>query len=436
MYKLKAEYVDGLKVYALGRAFKIIGNKPLKVGDTFWTDGKCAYGFYKVRQKPPIIIKPKENFIIPIVSTWAYANYDRSGTYPKRLSELAYFTIDDDLKLAEHNAEYGRADDWNVMVNNSKGELYLISKAIAANIDNDGNIYRIRGYYLDTDADDMKGRVEVKKNDEVIFSRDFEHAYYSNGGVSWGFIEDENRWAFVFSQFQRTYDVGQPDKDDPDSLHYDSEKMDYYTEATVNGGDYYINSAGAEICLASYSAKIIMYRNHTLPTTHDYIADKQENFDNVPQSVMFPIQGGYFKLDKIISSGEKRVDTPTVALTTIYNPAGEIVCRDYFLAHSYFILLKIYADEYLLSVRHTGGSSTVFSEYDDNFKYPDFIGNGLYLCSGGKIAPVANYDDVFGGIEDSELGFIKYKTYENILNQRFCPMKDYTDWHYLMSTIL
>ena len=80
MYRVKAEAVSGTKVFAGGKWLQCIGNKPVRVGEYIWTDGRCVYGNCQESQQPPIIITPHEDETIPIMlfdDEYYFYNYSK-----------------------------------------------------------------------------------------------------------------------------------------------------------------------------------------------------------------------------------------------------------------------------------------------------------------------------------------------------------------------
>ena len=65
MYKARVDAVNGTKVRAGGKWLTCIGNKPVKVGDSVWTDGRCIYGNDEECQTPIVITPNYEG--IPIL---------------------------------------------------------------------------------------------------------------------------------------------------------------------------------------------------------------------------------------------------------------------------------------------------------------------------------------------------------------------------------
>lgn len=146
MYKARVEAVSGTKVRADGKWLTCIGNKPVRVGDTVWTDGRCVYGYEQTPQQP-IVITGKEELGIPIVANKQYLTYD------KKLKE--HTDIDSDTAAMKILPKI------KILTNDKKGKVYYSTdeNILAANADNFGNLY-----YLIEDGDN----INIVKNGEVV----------------------------------------------------------------------------------------------------------------------------------------------------------------------------------------------------------------------------------------------------------------------------
>lgn len=127
MYRARVESVSGLQVRAGGKWLTCIGNRPVKVGDFIWTDGRCVYGHDRESQAPFVFAPPpKDDLAIPIqiVSDTAETLY----TYRKNKLE-----------------QVSTGDFAGGLLNDTKGHVYNLNAltADAANIDKDGNIYTL-----------------------------------------------------------------------------------------------------------------------------------------------------------------------------------------------------------------------------------------------------------------------------------------------------
>ena len=85
IYRAKVEAVDGLRVKTGSKWLTCIGNKPVNVGDTILTDGRCVFGNYLYSQQSFVPIMPSKGpSTIPVLLR--YAPSARSVSYA-----IAYF---------------------------------------------------------------------------------------------------------------------------------------------------------------------------------------------------------------------------------------------------------------------------------------------------------------------------------------------------------
>ena len=63
MFRARIDAVNGSKVFAGGKWLTCIGNKPVRVGEYVWTDGRCVYGNNQVHQQPLVITVPEDEGI-------------------------------------------------------------------------------------------------------------------------------------------------------------------------------------------------------------------------------------------------------------------------------------------------------------------------------------------------------------------------------------
>ena len=117
MRKVRISAIGDFKyVFADGKWLALVGNKPVKVGDRVWTDGRCVYGNFQDAQSP-IVITPDEDWIIPI------AVRDGKG-----------------FSFANGQLEYIENVGKRI-INNSKQVYAIPNNILSCNIDDVGNIY-------------------------------------------------------------------------------------------------------------------------------------------------------------------------------------------------------------------------------------------------------------------------------------------------------
>ena len=145
MYRARVDKISGTKIFAGGKWLQCIGNKPVRVGEYIWTDGRCVYGNFQESQQPLVITAPDDE-AIPIVlrdDNWEYFFY----TYKNTLK-----FVDGPISLNQNS--FSRQKLYNV-INGYKGKVYSGSwitgnefmnfyQILATNVDRSGNIYSIQ----------------------------------------------------------------------------------------------------------------------------------------------------------------------------------------------------------------------------------------------------------------------------------------------------
>ena len=189
MYRATVKEISGRQVLADGKWLTIIGNKPVKVGDRVYTDGRCVYGFYQESQQP-LVITSKVEWGIPIAIDYKAYIYTASG-----LKEIGAFNM---ITRSYYRANAMTNGDDNVVVARSANTVLDVW---ALNTKN-GNIYTL-GLYVSNIYDDngyISGTEEflrVRKNDETISTIKL------SGTVKAAFIEDENNWYVIYDSLYK-----------------------------------------------------------------------------------------------------------------------------------------------------------------------------------------------------------------------------------------
>ena len=188
MYKARVEAVSGTKVRAGGKWLTCIGNKPVRVGDIVWTDGRCVYGYEQTPQQP-IVITGKEELGIPLSGYLGEVYRKRFvGYYKIKTGTIKYFPADD------------FSDDkiylWNT--NNERTIIYD-KNAYALNIDSKNNYYSITKDWSGRAATPETLKFKLLKNNIVFKSIDLQDILSTNFHVNrvHAFIEDENNWQII-----------------------------------------------------------------------------------------------------------------------------------------------------------------------------------------------------------------------------------------------
>ena len=82
------------------------------------------------------------------------------------------------------------------------------------------------------------------------------------------------------------------------------------------------------------------------------------------------------------------INLPSTSWVTLYNPSGEIIYADYFLAGMYFTVCQLGHNEYLLGVADRDvfiGTMSTTVGWNPGYEVPDFVDSGLYLIKEGRL---------------------------------------------------
>ena len=380
MYRARAESVKGTLVYADGKWLTCIGNKPVHVGDLIYTDGRCVYGFYRESQQPQVITS--EIFGIPIiVFTSKYFVY-KLHYFTFSQSGLEYIKTDE----VETKYSFAMANDTESTALIRAGNFYNES----FNADDSGNFYEMN---FEND------NVNICKNGKVVASRE------RKGNICWSFIEDENNWAYIDSDFVTSYGA----------INYTETYPFRYV--TIDANLYYCDSNGVYKKLANFGG-CYKYMPASYDSEFQYSTFSVSNLINLK----LPIQDGYYYvIDEVFSLGTRIISSPSRLKATVYDPAGNAIFSDYFWTFPYFTIYKISRNSYLVSVTREEHAAVNVNYEDGSGIYTplDLVLNGLYLCDNGELKKIDLYDEVIG-----------YPLAEiaTIVNQRLRPMKHFKKW--------
>lgn len=413
MYRARAEKVSGSRVFANGKWLTCIGNKPVAVGDLIFTDGKCVYGFYQESQQPMVITSPKvevEN--IPIITqnnlnVRQYYNY-RNGTLKEIETENKDTTTV--LMINGYNDEvYFEKAPYGVAGN-------LENQIVAANVDKQGNLYRMIVF---SDSQEIK----ILKNDKIIKTAfaDTKSQFFN---VSWAFIENENDWAFIVGKAsdnviarEYTDKFAEVIIDDDGSSEIINDHV-AVLKLGYSGSGYFYNSKGVSTCISKWSGIFTQYGtfsdnydfwfDHTFPTELEKI---EENFSGF-EEIKFPMQDGYyFKIHNVLPMPLNIGGAPWIVTKNIYTPNNTLIFSGIFPFSSY---LTIYKN--LIGVRDNNYLVHNVYESDlpnDSWQSPqNLINSGVYQLVDGKLNSLLAAKNAF----------------YSFLNQRLRPMKNYQNW--------
>lgn len=410
MYRARVQAISGGKVYADGKWLTCIGNKNFRAGEMVWTDGRCAYGHFQESQQPLIITAPDDEGI-PIL---IYQNTDLNNYEP-----FLYTFSKNKLKLIKLPETFPPNNKYNIykffyLANNKKGSIYIENHefVIAENIDNEGNFFRIVAYEVDGNEvfdilkTDNKGQVKKIKTFDLDYFRnktyteapypaesyDVKYYTHSNGPsfVEWGFIENEDNWAFVI-----TTQVGE-------SVVYNGyyptlPQIESDTAPVLNSFDttanflrvYYITKDDVYIIDEQLSVGLPRLNDVSGKVLRDYVIYNEREFPDL-EKIKWPLQENFYYKFSIINKESMPLN---ILNFTVYSPEQKEIFSAK-TSYSARLAIKKVKSSYLFGVY-----SFLYGE--ENLK------NGLYLYRNNKL---------------------EILTEGYFANQIFCPLKKSRGW--------
>ena len=449
MYQATVNAVSGTKVFADGKWLTCIGNKPVKVGDRVWTDGRCVYGNYQVPQTP-IVITPSNYVGIPI-QIGNYLFTFRNGKF-EPVGDISQGTI----------------------LNDNKKNVYCL-KATAANCYDNGDIYTLdatNASYISYDSyentDDLKVPaldISISKNGKILkrvqvqdfventinqILQEVENLPHANGvedgivfeevrdGVLyrevintfyqinvqsyllWSFIDDDNNWAFLY--YVHVIDS----KERIISAGYGGIEplfgtIDGYAQ---NVGIYYVNSDETTELIHRYHILAKFTRkegfNPGYGDINDY--DYQINIESDKMNELkLPIQDNYyFKIKKIepdenlhLLDKAKYNILPYVNYD-IFSPNDSLLFSIEESIGVYFSIYQLAENIFLVGIKPTITTKSISSN------------RGLHICENGSLT---NIVEILKVSEDDEIKQLAEKIKDsNCKNFYLRPMKNSKYW--------
>ena len=119
-----------------------------------------------------------------------------------------------------------------------------------------------------------------------------------------------------------------------------------------------------------------------LASTSGAIVDKVSKtyYDGGFDGIRFPCQDGFTFTVHPIPDVPWAINLPGTSWVTLYNPAGEIIYEDYFLAGMYFTVCPD-RDVFIGTMNTTVG-------WNPGYEEPDFVDSGLYRIKEGRLEPI------------------------------------------------
>lgn len=193
MYRARVDAVNGTKVRAGGKELTCIGNKPVKVGDTVWTDGSCVYGNEQTPQQPHVIT-PKEDLGIPLYSL-PFTNGTAKNGY------VGYY------KLKDNSFEFFHSDTKYHRITNNKRMIFENRSVYALNIDANNDFYSLSKKGSTSITKELQ--FDLAKNNKIFKSIKLSDFIPNNFYVNsiHAFIEDEDHWQLILYLVEHYGDV-------------------------------------------------------------------------------------------------------------------------------------------------------------------------------------------------------------------------------------
>ena len=435
MYRAKVDAVDGWRVHTGGKWLQCIGNRAVHIGDFIWTDGRCVYGYDKEGSTPIVINNPEEKIFLPF-------SIKNDSVYYYKLPLKDFHTY----KSTGIENFYKNC----FFVNNSKGDYCVFAKSttsrvIAANLTNNGDLYTIssldghRTLYNEPDVllNYIVYRICIKKNETIIKTFDIypvsdeletraitlaeslkenskpssEYTViYKSSKPVWGFIKDENNWAFIvwtsaeatcYSEFSWWMYGG-------DTL---------LTSAMLGVGLYY-DSTGKALELYSFQMAEEYSRGNVggvssedepLPTDVGNPPINTANFNSL-KGLKLPCQDNYYLLieDLLIPpSNYKGSAMPKYGVFSVHSPDGKIICKFTSPLFPKVNIIKL-KTQFIISV----GWFLNLNEPDPSYAYPidDTVANIILNQNDNAVFTVENGNLKFAEINWNSLWLKTTKT--------------------------
>lgn len=434
MYKAKAEIVKGAQVYADGKWLTCIGNKPVSVGDWIYTDGRCVYGYHKKSTSPLVITN--EIFAIPIC-------FEDQLSYTKHTITLANYK--NGLSIIK-----AIEDKYYLLINDYNGNVYLSDDSwlMAANIDRQGNLYRIFGARqwigdvnrkssYEEPINAPKYLIRILKNNSVVRELDLT-AYLQAAidsaesllpnpygdtlmiSVKRAFIENETNWHLVIDFIAIAHSSWVIDNyiENPSLEEYFSHESSSRQSAySVNF--YYLDAiTSPKLIYSGYmrvsSSELLIIGEVLNPEYPDLAYQDTVSLDT---SIIYPVQDGYyFKLGAVYSHNTEYYGEPMITSRNIYSPKGNLIYSGYFPTYADLTISQLSGGKYLVGVAEL--YLAAISHGSGTLQYPDpFIFSGLYILENGVMRDITPYRTGTAG-----------DLYQACLNQRLRPMKNFKNW--------
>ena len=363
MYRTKADAVRGRYVLSGGKRLVCIGNAAVSPGDMVWTDGRCVYGHHRTGGAPYIPTAMVDIVSgLPILLGQQYLYTYKDGLEETKTVWWPGYRLlwNDGEEILAWKYRYD-LDSYTIAANKKNGVLYEVKGFRSLDsLQGNGSHYYVAGIYADgVLLQSLDASAHVASDEDIsegLYSSipaDPQSAYdtpsKTYGAIcDWAFIEDAAHWAVMIvtgcmqGRLKGTCMAA--------SLHY-------YTPT----GETLLSSTSGVITDGS-------------PIKNYYAG----GFGGIK----FPCQDGFSFTVSPIPDVPWAINLPSTSWVTLYNPSGEIIYADYFLAGMYFTVGRLGDGEYLLGVADREvsiGYMNTTVGWNPGYEAPDIIDSGLYL---------------------------------------------------------
>ena len=372
MYRTRIDTVQGRYVIASGRRLVCIGNAAVMPGDMVWTDGRCVYGHHRTGGAAVVtaVVRGRYKLGIPILlGQQSLCAYGHSLEDVKTVNWPGYRLIwNNGQEIYAWKYRYD-VDSYTIAANKKNGVLYEVKGFRSLkDLQGAGKQHYVAGIYADGEllhSIDCSDHVWSDESiSEGLYStipadpasaRDIPSKTY--GAIcDWAFIEDDRHWAVMV--------------------------VTGCTQGRLKG-----------TCMASSLHYYTPEGETLLASTSGAIVDKVSKtyYDGGFDGIRFPCQDGFTFTVHPIPDVPWAINLPGTSWVTLYNPAGEIIYEDYFLAGMYFTVCPLGKDEYLLGVADRDvfiGTMNTTVGWNPGYEEPDFVDSGLYRIKEGRLEPI------------------------------------------------
>ena len=372
MYRARADIVQGRYVISGGKRLVCIGNAAVSPGDWIWTDGRCVYGHHRTGGAAEVtaVAREENKYGIPILLGQQYlCAYGSDLEDIKTVYWPGYRLLwNDGKEIYAWKYRYDE-DSYTIAASKKNGVIYEVKGFRSlADLQGAGKYHYVAGIYADGKllraidcsahvANDVGVSGALYSTIPATPASAYDTPSKTYGAVcDWAFIEDDSHWAVMI--------------------------VTGCTQGRLKGA-----------CMASSLHYYTPEGETLLASVSGAIVDgaSKSYYDGGFGGLRFPCQDGFCYTVAPIPDVPWAIGLPDISWVTLYNPAGEIIYADYFLAGMYFTVCSLGNRGYLLGVADRDvfmGFMNTMVGWNPGYKAPDFVDSGLYLIKEGRLEPL------------------------------------------------